>query len=473
MEVPERKAVVISEVEATVLINIDNRKEKKDMSREQLLAEVTRKYENDYRRRTRKSQTIQEAAKKYMPGGDTRTSIWFDPYPIWIDKAEGCRFTDVDGQEYVDFHNCYTTMILGHANPKVLAAVREQAAKGTALGALIPTVVRWAELICNMVESVDKVRFTNSGSEAVMMALRVARGLTGKDLIVKTDGCYHGSYDPVVYPSDMTGIPKSAHGDSIIVPYNDKEAAEEAIVKNKDRLAAFIVEGAMGAAGMIPPRDGYLEFLRKVTAENNVLLILDEVISLRLAWGGIQSIYAIKPDLTAMAKIIGGGYPVGAVGGREDIMQLFSPEMHTVYHAGTLNANPMTAAAGVATLEQLNALEIDKINKLGESFAGRVRAIFKRLKIKGQVIGIGSLQNIHFSEKPMVDGKSAREANKQLLHLFYLAMLQRGIFSASRGLYVMSTPMTQKEIDTAIKACDDSLTELKPYIEQIWPELVG
>jgi len=443
------------------------------MSREQLLAEVTKKYEDTYRRRTQKSRATLEASRKYMPGGDTRTSIWFEPYPFWIDKAEGCRFTDVDGHEYIDFHNCYTTMILGHANPKVVAAVREQVAKGTAFGALIPTVVRWSELICNMVESVDKVRFGNSGTEAVMIALRVARGLTGKDMILKTDGCYHGSYDPVVYPSDAAGIPKSARGDSIIVPYNDKEAAEKAIVENKDRLAAVIVEGAMGAAGMIPPRNGYLEFLRKVTAENGVLFILDEVISLRLAWGGVQSIYGIKPDLTTMAKIIGGGYPVGALGGREDLMQLFSPEVRRVYHAGTLNANPITATAGVATLEQLNAQVIDRINRLGESFADGVRAVFKKLNIKGQVTGMGSLQNIHFSDKPVVNGKSAREANKDLLHLFYLAMQERGMFSAARGLYVMSTPMTQQEIDATVKAVDDVVTELKPTIENLWPELVG
>jgi glutamate-1-semialdehyde 2,1-aminomutase len=443
------------------------------MSREQLLAEVTKRYEDIYQKRTRKSLATLEAARKYMPGGDTRTSIWFEPYPIWIDKADGCRFSDVDGHQYIDFHNCYTTMILGHANPRVVAAVREQAAQGTAFGALVPKVVRWAELVCNMVDSVDKVRFGNSGTEAVMMAIRLARGLTGKDLLLKTDGCYHGSYDPVVYPSDAAGIPRSAQGDSIIVPYNDKEAAERAIVENKNRLAAVIVEGAMGATGMIPPRNGYLEFLRKVTADNGILFILDEVISLRLAWGGTQSIFGVKPDLTTMAKIIGGGYPVGAIGGREDLMQMFSPDVRRVYHAGTLNANPITATAGIATMEQLGPPEIDHINSLGEAFAEGVRAVFKRLNIKGQVTGLGSLQNIHFSDKPVIDGQSAREANKDLLHLYYLGMLEHGCFSAARGLYVMSTPMTQKEIDHAVKAVDDVMTDLQPSIQEIWPELVG
>jgi glutamate-1-semialdehyde 2,1-aminomutase len=443
------------------------------MTREQRLAEVTKKSEDTYRKRTQKSKETLNRASQFMPGGDTRTSIWYDPYPFWIDKAEGCRFTDVDGNEYIDFHNCYTTMILGHANPKVVAAVREQAGRGTAFGALIPAVVPWAERVCAMVDSVDKIRFGNSGTEAVMMAIRLARGLSGKDLLLKTDGCYHGSYDPVVFPTDATGLSKGNQAESIIVPYNDKVAAEKAIVENKDRLAAVIVEGAMGAAGLIPPRDGYLELLRKVTRDNGILFILDEVISLRLAWGGTQKIYGIKPDLTTMAKIIGGGYPVGAVGGREDLMQMFSPEIRKVYHAGTLNANPITAVAGLATMEQLNAGVVDHINKLGESFADGVRAVFKRLNIKGQVTGLGSLQNVHFHDQPVINGKSARETNKDLLHLYYLAMLERGCFSAARGLYVMSTPMTQKEIDSAVKAVDDVMTELKPTIEELWPELIG
>lgn len=443
------------------------------MNREQRLSEVVRKYETAYRKRNPKSFHLLETAKKYMPGGDTRASIWFPPYPIWIDKADGCGFHDADGHEYIDFHNCYSTMILGHADPEVVAAVREQSARGTALGALIPKVVEWAERVCGMVESVDKIRFTNSGTEAVMMALRLARGYSGKDLILKTEGCYHGSYDPVVYPSDVTGLPNSVQSDSLIVPYNDKEAAEEAIVANRDKLAAVIVEGAMGAAGMVPPKDGYLQFLRKVTEENNVLLILDEVISLRLAMGGLQGLYGIKPDLTTMGKIIGGGYPVGAVGGREDLMQLFSPKIHKVNHSGTLNANPITATAGLATLMQLNETVIERINRLGESFAEGMRSLFAKLDIKGQVTGIGSLQNIHFSNMPVTDGKSAQAVNTDLRHLFYLGMIERGFFSASRCMYVMSTPMTQKDIDSALAAAEDLLKELKPVIEDVWPELIG
>lgn len=442
------------------------------MSRKELVAQTIQKYEDAYRKGMPKSAALLEKAKKYMPGGETRAAVWFDPYPLWIDKAGGCRFTDIDSHEYIDFHNCYTVMILGHANPKVVAAVREQAPKGTALAALTPAVIRWAEILCERMPSLERIRFNNSGTEAVMTAVRVARAFTGKDTILRTEAGYHGTFDSVVYPPDAPGIPRSTWGDSIIVPYNDKAAAEKAIVENRDKLAAVIVEGAMGGP-IIAPRYGYLQFLRKVTAENGVLFILDEVITLRLAMGGMQGICNIKPDMTTLGKIIGGGFPVGAFGGREDIMRVCSPESRRVFHSGTLTANPITTAAGIATLEQLNTQEIDRINKLGESLAQGIRAALQKHNVKGQVTGTGSLLGIHFSDKPVTDGKSAALANKDLLHMFHLAMMARGIFSPPRCLYCISTPMSQKEIDTAAKAAGDAIGELKPIVEQLWPELLG
>jgi len=443
------------------------------VSKEKLLAEVTKRYQEVYRKRTRKSQEMVEAARQYMPGGDTRTAVWFEPYPIWVDRAEGCRFTDVDGHKYLDFHNCATALILGHANPRVVTAVKKQAAKGSAFASLVPAVIRWAELICNMVQSVDKVRFGSTGTEGVMMAVRLARAATGKDLVLKMDGCYHGVYDPVMYPSVSQGIPRSAIGDSIIVPYNDKDAAEEAIIENKNRLAAVIVEGVLGSGGNIPPKDGYLESLRKVSQDNGILLILDEVQSLRLAWGGVQRIFDINPDITTMGKFLGGGYPIGAFGGREDLMQFFNPENPRIWHSLTFNGNPITAVAGIATLEQLSPETIDHLNELGNIFANGVKAVFKKRNVKGQITGMGSLYNVHYSDKPIIDGKSAREANKKLLYLFYLSLLQRGIFSAARGMFNLSTAMTQKEIDATIEAIDDIVVELKPTIEDLWPELIG
>ena len=443
------------------------------MSQKTLLNEVREKYENAYRKQTPKSRTALEAAREYLPGGETRGAQWFSPYPIWSEKADGCRLTDIDGNDYIDFHNCATAMVLGHGNPKVKAAVLEQLEKGpTAMGAIAPKIIQWAEMICQRVESVDKVRFTNSGTEGMMMAIRGVRAFTGKDKILKAEGAYHGFYDPIVYPSDTTGLPKSVLGDSITFAYNDEESLERAVIENKNQLAAVILEGQLGSAGQISPKEGYFKFIREVTAAHNVLLILDEIQTLRLDYGGMQHIHGIKPDLTALGKMIGGGTPVGAFGGREDIMQQFSPEVRKVYHSGTFNANPVTVAAGIATLEQLTAEEIARINKLGESLAEGIRNVFAKLNIKGQVAGSGSLRCLHFSTIPVIDGKTALQANKDMLHLLHLALLQRGIFLHRTCLLAISTPMTEKEIDFAVRAVDDSMTELKPYIGEIWPELV-
>ena len=443
------------------------------MPSEKLLAEVKEKYENAYRKRTPKSRAAIEKASKYMPGGQTRRGTFYFPYPIWVDKAEGCKLTDVDGNEYIDFHNCYTTMIVGHGNPKVLEAIKQQLMKSTADSTMSLPVIRWAELMCQRVKSVDEIRFTNSGTEGAMGAVRAARGVTGKDKIIKTEGCFHGSWDPTVYPTKALGLPQSILGDSIVIPYNDKEAAEKAIIENKDQLAALIIEGQMGVAGQIPPKDGYLSFLRKVTAENNVLLILDEVQSFRLDHGGLQHVEGIKPDLTIFGKIIGGGLAAGAFGGRRDIMELFSPWVNKILHTGTFSGNPITATAGIATLEQVTPEAIARLNKLGESLATGIRQVFAKLNIKGQVTGFGSLKNIHFSPVPVMDGKAAAEANKDVIHLLHLALMARGIFIASRGMFDTTTPMTEKEIDVVIKAVEDSMTEMLPYIQQLWPELIG
>jgi len=443
------------------------------MNSEKLLAEVKEKYENAYRKQTPKSRAAIEVAKKYMPGGQTRRGTFYFPYPIWTEKAEGCKLTDVDGNEYIDFHGCYTTMIVGHGNPKVVEAVKQQLARSVADSTMSLPVIRWAEIMCQRVDSVEEIRFTNSGTEGAMGAIRGARGFTGKDKIIKTEGCFHGSWDPTVYPTKSLGLPQSILTDSITIPYNDNQAAEKAIVENKDQLAAMILEGQMGVAGQIPPKDGYLNFLRKITAENNVLLILDEVQSFRLDHGGMQHIQKVKPDLTLFGKIIGGGFPAGAFGGRKDIMELFSPWTNKISHTGTFSGNPITATAGIATLEQVTPEAIAKINKLGESLATGIRQVFTKLNIKGQVTGTGSLQNVHFSPVPVVDGKTSAEANKDILHLFHLALMGKGIFSVSRGLFAISIPMTEKEIDTAVKAVEATLSDLLPSIEQLWPELIG
>lgn len=444
------------------------------MDQASMLSEVIEKYESAYRKKTQKSLAAIEDARQYMPGGESRGSVWIDPYPLWCDEADGCRIKDLDGNEYIDFHNCWTAMVLGHGNPKVKAAVAKQLEKGaTAMGVVSPNLIRLAEHLCRRVESIDKIRFANSGTEAILMAIRVTRAFTGKEKILKTEWGYHGFYDPVEYPSDLNGLPKSVFNDSLIVPFNDEKAAEKAILEHKDELAAMIVEGMMGAGGQIPPKEGYLKFIREITAANNVLLILDEIQTFRYDYGGMQHLNGIKPDLTALGKLIGGGLPVGAFGGREDIMQFLSPGVRKVHHSGTFNGNPLTAAAGLAMLEQFTADEIRRINSLGETLAAGIRSVFHKMGIKGQITGYGSVQCLHFSTEPVVDGKTAKAANKEILPLIQFAMLERGIFIPVKGQFSISTPMSETEIKTALNAFEDCLIELLPYIEAIWPELVG
>lgn len=440
-----------------------------------LFREITKRVEAQYESRTPRCREVMTEARKYLPGGDTRRSIFFFPYPIWIDHADGCHVYDEDGNDYLDFHNCYTTMFLGHGNAEVKEAVKQQLDEGTtALGAFKRNVVEWAQILCDRVESVDQVRFTCTGTESVMMSLRAARAWTGRNKIVMEYGGYHGAYDAVVFPPDATGLPGSLMNDTIIVPYNDKEALGRALDENKGKVAAVILEGLMGAAGMIPARDGYLQYARKVTSEHDVIFILDEVISFRLDPGGMQNIEGIKPDLTTFGKIMAGGTAMAAFGGRRDLMQQYAPETQVLHHAGTLNANPLSAAAGVAMMKQITPDLIASMNALGELLASGLRDVFKKAEIKGQVTGMGSLCNLHFGQVPVVDGHTSRDTtNKEVLHLVHLSLINRGILTPERAMFCISSPMTDKDIKVAIDAVEDIVRELKPYIEKIWPDLIG
>jgi len=444
-------------------------------ARDKALAEVTARIEGAYRNRTKRSYAVAQEARKYLPGGDTRRSIFFFPYPIWIDHADGCKVYDEDGNEYLDFHNCYTTMILGHGNEGVKAAVRQQLDEGTmALGAFKRNVVTWAQMLCERVESVDQVRFTCTGTESVMMALRAARASTGRDKVLVEFGGYHGAYDAVVFPPDSRGLPKSLMADTIVVPYNDAAALERALQENKGKVAAVLLEGLMGAAGMVPAKKGFLQAARKLSIEHGAVFILDEIISFRLDYGGLQHIEGIKPDLTTLGKIMAGGTAMAAFGGRRDLMQLYSPDSQVLHHAGTLNANPLSAAAGVAMMRQITPELIARINALGESLRDGMRDIFRKAGVKGQVTGIGSLMNVHFGAVPVVDGHTARDTtNKEILHLFHLSLLNRGILTPERAMFCMSAPMSEREVKAVLKTVEDVVRELKPDIERIWPELIG
>ena len=408
-------------------------------------------------------------------------------------RGEGCRLHDVDGNTYVDFMNNFTSLILGHAHPKVVEAISHQARSGTALAAPTESQTRLAEIIYQRVPSMEQLRFCSCGSEATLMAARAARAFTGKQKIMKMEGGYNGNHDlgelsltptrrkagPLEAPNTIltdNGIAVSSANDTITVPFNEPEIAETLMKQYKDEVAAIILEPMLGALGMIAPEPGYLAALRDITIKNDILLIFDEVITLRLAPGGMQQICGVQPDLTALGKIIGGGLPVGAFGGRKEIMQQFNPELPGfMWHASTFSGNPLTMAAGIAAMDELTPVVYDRLNQLGELLKAKFNEVFKNNGIKAQATGMGSLVHVHFNDQPI---RNARDAVQGMvnsgpitMHL-HLAMIQRGIFPASRQMYCISTPMAEKEIDTVTDALQDALQALKPAIEEDYPHLL-
>ena len=317
-----------------------------------------------------KSEALFAEALKYIPGGvnsPVRAFRAVGGQPFFVQKAKGAQVWDVDGNEYIDYVCTWGPAILGHAHPKIIRAVQRTAEHGTSFGIPNPFEVTMAKLVCGAVPSVEKVRMCNSGTEACMSAIRLARGFTKREKIIKFDGCYHGHADSLLVKAgsgaltfgnpDSAGVPAAFTQHTIVLPFNDAEAVRAAFDANRDQIAGMIVEPVPGNAGLYLPRPGYLEFLRKVTADNGALLIFDEVMTgFRLAWGGAQERFGIRPDLSCFGKIIGGGLPVGAFGGRAEIMDWLAP-LGPVYQAGTLSGNPLAMAAGIAALEELSSSE--------------------------------------------------------------------------------------------------------------------
>ncbi|MCP4756317.1 MAG: aspartate aminotransferase family protein [Proteobacteria bacterium] len=453
-----------------------------------------KKIQQSYREWTPKSQELAKPAGRYMPGGDTRTTAHYLPYPAFMKRGEGCRLFDVDGHSYLDFMNNFTSLIHGHSHPKINEAVGEQVRLGTAFAAPTESQTQLAEMVCRMLPSMEQVRFCSCGSEATLMAVRAARAFTGKQKIMKMEGGYNGNHDlgelslvplqpasgPLEAPNTVLpdkGVALSSAGDTITVPFNEPEIARQLIEKHRDDVAAIILEPMLGGLGMIPPKADYLKQLREITAANNVLLILDEVITLRLAPGGMQEIYEIKPDLTSTGKIIGGGLPIGAFGGRREIMQQFNPEQPDfMWHASTFSGNPLTMAAGIAALNELTPDTYQRLNRLGESLKGKFNSAFRDCGIRGQAVGMGSLVNLHFNDQPIRNARDSVQgffnSGPLTMHL-HLCMIQRGIFPASRQMYCISTPMTEREIDLAAAAFFDALKELKPIIEEDFQHLLA
>ncbi len=413
------------------------------------------------------SQAKHEQAKQYLPGGDTRNSIYWGPFPIYVSQADGSTITDIDGNERVDFINNMTTLILGHRHPAVIEALATQLEQGVSYPAPTPLVVEWGELMCERVPSLDKVRFVNSGTEATLNAVRAARAFSGKNLLAKCEGAYHGNHDAVqisVTPdvamagdadapnSVLTtrGMSPKSTDEIVIMPYNDLESAERVIRENADELAAVIVEPINGQCGMVPADTAFLEGVRRITTELGILLIFDEVIAFRASRGGAQEYFGVTPDLTCFGKVIGGGLPVGAFGGRDDIMSMWDPSGPggpQVSHAGTFNGNPMTAAAGVATLRELTTdVYVDLENK-GDYLRARLREVISDVEAPMGITGATSLFAIQATAETVRDYRSYATNDGDLLDMIFFGMMNEGYLLSSRCAGNVSAAHTYEELD--------------------------
>ena len=433
-----------------------------------------------YRSERALSRALYDRASHVMPGGNTRHSIALAPYPIYAASGSGCRVTDVDGDQRIDFLNNYTSLILGHADPQVTAAVQRRVGLGTAFTMPTAEDVELAELLVQRVPYVDQVRFCNSGSEAVMLAVKAARAFTGRHRIAKFEGAYHGLYDYVAVSEGPNsdewgesaaprsviepGTPPSVADDVVVLPWNRLDICRERIAQCRNELAAVIFDPMPLGIGMIAARPGFLEFLREETARHGILLIADEVLNFRLSYGGAANAFGIQPDLGSFAKIIGGGFPVGAIGGSRKVMSVFD---HTgslkVHHGGTFNANPVTVTAGLETMRQMTPAAYERLNGLGDYIRDRLRRMFRDRGLPAQVCGLGSLFLAHLTGEELIDFRSLRGFSRtnpvygDLCH----QMLRRGMIVSPRGVFgCLSTPMTEIELDAFVEALDQSLAQL-------------
>ncbi len=413
------------------------------------------------------SAALHERAKAVMPGGNTRITVFMKPHPYYAAYGQGCRLTDVEGVERLDFTNNYNSLIHGHAHPAITAAVRDQIERGTAFPMATEAEIRLAELLCDRVPSFDQVRFCNSGSEAVMFALKAARAHTGRPKIAKCEGSYHGSYDYAEVSLDPTpetwgnadpksvayvkGTPRSVLDDVVVIPFNKPDEAERILRAHAQELACVIVDLMPNRGGLIPATPEFVAMLERVREDTGILIVLDEVITLRLAFGGAQTLFGINADLTALGKIIGGGFPVGAVAGSAEVMAVFDPRegKPALSHSGTFNANPVTMVAGEAAMSALTQAEIDRLGTLGDRAREGVAAIMREAGMPGQVTGLGSLFRIHVHNRPLSDYRSMlmTQAEKDLLAEIVGHMRDHGVFVNERGVCSLSTPMTEAEID--------------------------
>ncbi|KRE11540.1 class III aminotransferase [Bosea sp. Root483D1] len=427
-----------------------------------------------------RSRELYARAQKSLPGGNTRTTVFMKPHPLYAARGEGCRVVDVDGVVRIDCINNFTAMIHGHAHPVLVEAATRQIALGTAFGMPTESEILLAELIASRLPSVDHVRFCNSGSEAVMMALKAARAYTGRPKIAKCEGAYHGSYDYAEVSLDPSpadwggnapvsvayakGTPANVLADTLTIPFNDIDAAVSLIREHGSELACILVDPMPNRAGLVPADKAYLQALREVSREVGALLIFDEVITFRLGFHGAQGLWGIDPDLTTLGKIIGGGFPAGAVAGGAAFMAVFDPTegKPALPHGGTFSANPVTMRAGLAAMELLDEAAFARLDAIGDRLRSGTDEAFSRHGVPGRAVGMGSLAKIHFTDRPVRDYRSAYAGSEETARMarFNRALLDRGVLAAGYGLIALSTPMTDADIETVLAAISESIADV-------------
>jgi glutamate-1-semialdehyde 2,1-aminomutase len=414
------------------------------------------------------SEQLFAEALRYIPGGvnsPVRAFRAVGGQPFFVNRARGARVWDVDGHELIDYVGTWGPAILGHAHPKIIQSVQQAAAQGTSFGIPNPLEVTMARLICQAVPSVQKVRMCNSGTEATMSAIRLARGFTKRDKIIKFDGCYHGHADSLLVKAgsgaltfghpDSAGVPASFTQHTIVVPFNDSDSVKAAFAANAGQIAGIILEPVPGNAGLYLPKPGFLEGLREITSAAGALLIFDEVMTgFRLAAGGAQQRFGIEPDLSCFGKIIGGGLPVGAFGGREDIMDCLAP-LGPVYQAGTLSGNPVAMAAGIAALEELQSSRAyDQLEALGARLEAGLKDAAKAAGVAVQFNRCGSMFCSYFTERPVWNLADAMHSDRARFAKFFHGMLAEGVYLAPSQFEAgfISTAHGEAEIEATVNS---------------------
>ncbi len=424
----------------------------------------------------RKSEQLFAESLNHIPGGvnsPVRAFRGVGGQPFFAERAAGAHIWDVDGNDYIDYVGTWGPAILGHAHPAIVQAVQAAAERGTSFGIPSEAEVRMAQVVKDCVPSVEKVRMVNSGTEACMSAIRLARGFTDRPKIIKFDGCYHGHVDSLLVKAgsgaltcgnpDSGGVPAEFTAHTIVLPFNDRDAVEQAFAANKGQVAGIILEPVPGNAGVYLPRDGYLEFLREITTANNSLLIFDEVMTgFRVSLGGVQERFGITPDLSCFGKIIGGGLPVGAFGGRAEVMDVLAPD-GPVYQAGTLSGNPLAMAAGLATLEELKTgSAYEQLETIGTRLETGLNAAAERAGIPVITQRAGSMSCLFFAEEPVHNLAEAMNTDRERFKKYFHGMLAEGVYLAPSAFEAafLSAAHTEADIDSTIAAAEKVMATL-------------